>query len=188
MALRLFAFPHAGGNHTAFQDWPAGLPDDVEVVSYALPGRGRRRAEAPYERLTDLVDDLAAMVKQYDDGAPFAFFGHSFGALVAYEVTRKLADLRGRCPGLLAVSAHRAPHLPPDRPAHRLPQGDFLDRVRLWGLIPDDLLESIAVVGRREEIAGLVRERVAGITDTVSIECTRRPDPEHFADIVAALQ
>ena len=55
-------------------------------------------------------------------------------------------------------------------------------------LIPDDLLESIAVVGRREEIAGLVRERVAGITDTVSIECTRRPDPEHFADIVAALQ
>ena len=38
------------------------------------------------------------------------------------------------------VSAHRAPHLPPDRPAHRLPQGDFLDRVRLWGLIPDDLL------------------------------------------------
>ncbi|CAG7606167.1 Alpha/beta fold hydrolase [Actinacidiphila bryophytorum] len=140
VALRLFAFPHAGGNHTAFQDWPAGLPDDVEVVSYTLPGRGRRRAEAPYEHLTDLVDDLAAMVAQHDDGAPFAFFGHSFGALVAYEVTRKLVDLRGRCPGLLAVSAHRAPHLPPDRPAHRLPQDDFLDRVRLWGLIPDDLL------------------------------------------------
>jgi probable F420-dependent oxidoreductase len=55
-------------------------------------------------------------------------------------------------------------------------------------LIPDDLLESIAVVGRREEIAGLVRERVDGITDTVSIECTRRPDPEHFADVVASLR
>jgi probable F420-dependent oxidoreductase len=55
-------------------------------------------------------------------------------------------------------------------------------------LIPDDVLESIAIVGRRDEIAGLVAERVAGIADAVSIECTRRPDPEHFADIVAQLR
>nr|WSX76806.1 alpha/beta fold hydrolase [Streptomyces sp. NBC_00899] len=141
VALRLFAFPHAGGNHTAFQDWPAGLPDDVEVVSYALPGRGRRRKDAPHERFTDLVDDLVEMVQRLDDGAPFAFFGHSFGALVAFEVSRRLVGLRGRCPGLLMVSAHRAPHLPPDRPAHGLPHEEFLGRVRLWGLIPDELLQ-----------------------------------------------
>lgn len=55
-------------------------------------------------------------------------------------------------------------------------------------LVPDDVVEAVAVVGQRDEIAGLVRERVAGIADAVSIECTRRPDPEHFADIVAALQ
>lgn len=55
-------------------------------------------------------------------------------------------------------------------------------------LIPDALLESIAVVGRRDEIAPLVLERTAGIADAVSIECTRRPDPTHFADIVADLQ
>jgi hypothetical protein len=55
-------------------------------------------------------------------------------------------------------------------------------------LIPDGLLESIAVVGRRDEIAPLVLERTAGIADAVSIECTRRPDPTHFADIVADLK
>jgi probable F420-dependent oxidoreductase len=55
-------------------------------------------------------------------------------------------------------------------------------------LVPDDLLESIAVVGRREEIAPLVLERTAGIADAVSLECTRRPDPGHFADIVAQLR
>jgi probable F420-dependent oxidoreductase len=55
-------------------------------------------------------------------------------------------------------------------------------------LVPDDLLESIAVVGRRDEIAPLVVERTAGIADAVSLECTRRPDPGHFADIVADLR
>jgi probable F420-dependent oxidoreductase len=55
-------------------------------------------------------------------------------------------------------------------------------------LIPDDLLEAIAVVGRRDEIARAVADRVAGIADTVSLECTRLPDPDHFADIVATLK
>jgi alkanesulfonate monooxygenase SsuD/methylene tetrahydromethanopterin reductase-like flavin-dependent oxidoreductase (luciferase family) len=55
-------------------------------------------------------------------------------------------------------------------------------------LIPDDLLEAIAVVGRRDEIATRVVERTAGIADAVSLECTRRPDPAHFADIVADLK
>src|SRR5262245_31744979 len=48
VGLRLFAFPHAGGGPQSFAEWPAGLPADVEVVSYELPGRGRRRTEPSY--------------------------------------------------------------------------------------------------------------------------------------------
>jgi probable F420-dependent oxidoreductase len=55
-------------------------------------------------------------------------------------------------------------------------------------LVPDEMVESIAIVGRRHEIAGRIREKVGGIADTVSLECTRRPDPGHFADICADLQ
>lgn len=55
-------------------------------------------------------------------------------------------------------------------------------------LVPDDLLESVAIVGRREEIAPLVLERATGIADAVSIECTRRPDATYYADIVADLR
>jgi len=54
-------------------------------------------------------------------------------------------------------------------------------------LVPDDLVESIAVVGRRDQIADLVRSKVGGLADAVSLECTRRPDPDHFADICADL-
>ena len=55
-------------------------------------------------------------------------------------------------------------------------------------LVPDEMLEAIAIVGRRHEIAGRIRAKVDGIADTVSLECTRRPDPRHFADICADLQ
>jgi probable F420-dependent oxidoreductase len=55
-------------------------------------------------------------------------------------------------------------------------------------LVPNEMVESIAIVGRRHEIAGRIREKVGGIADTVSLECTRRPDPGHFADICADLQ
>ena len=55
-------------------------------------------------------------------------------------------------------------------------------------LIPDEVVEAIAVVGRRGEIAGQIRTKVAGVADTVSLECTRRPDPGHFADVCADLK
>lgn len=64
-------------------------------------------------------------------------------------------------------------------------QGRWDDMTRL---VPDELLETIAVVGRRHEVAPMIAERVAGLADVVTLECTRRPDPTHFADIVAALR
>ncbi len=55
-------------------------------------------------------------------------------------------------------------------------------------LIPDDLLEAIAVCGEPESIAGLVRDRLEGISDSVSLVNNRAPDPQHFAEVVAALK
>jgi len=55
-------------------------------------------------------------------------------------------------------------------------------------LVPDELIETIAVVGRRDQIAASIAEKVRGLADVVTLECTRRPDPRHFADIVADLR
>lgn len=138
--MRLFLFPHAGGQHTSFQDWPYGLPDDVELVSYALPDRGRRHGGTPYREWRQLVSDLVDLVARHDDGVPFAFFGHSFGALAAFAVCHRLTAAGRRTPDVLLVSARRAPHVPAAEAAHELPDGEFLDLVRLWGLIPEELL------------------------------------------------
>jgi probable F420-dependent oxidoreductase len=71
------------------------------------------------------------------------------------------------------------------------PQLNRLSKEGRWDdmadLVPDELIEAVAVVGRRDAVPGLVREKLAGVADTVSIECTRQPDPAHFADIVAGL-
>ncbi|MDT0263274.1 polyketide synthase [Jatrophihabitans lederbergiae] len=141
LALRLFAFPHAGGNPQIFADWALDLPGDVELVSFAMPGRGRLLDGAGYDSWPRLVADLIKAITGLDDGAPFAFFGHSFGALVAFEVCRKLAELGRRTPEILFLSAHRAPHLTSAEQAHTLPEPELLDRVRAWGLVPEEHLQ-----------------------------------------------
>jgi len=140
VALRLFAFPHAGGNAQFFADWAVGLPDDLEIVSFALPGRGRLINLAPYEDWAALIADLADLVCAQDDGAPFTFFGHSFGALVAFAVCQELARGHRRTPAALFLSAHRAPHLPATERMHALPEPELVDRVRRWGLVSDEHL------------------------------------------------
>jgi medium-chain acyl-[acyl-carrier-protein] hydrolase len=128
--LRLFCFPYAGGGAFAFRGWAERVPHDVELCGVQLPAREGRFNEPAYTRLTDLVRDLAAVVGPATD-VPYAFFGHSMGALVAFALARELrrANLRG--PELLMVSGRRAPQRPdPDPPIHALPMAEFLQELR----------------------------------------------------------
>jgi medium-chain acyl-[acyl-carrier-protein] hydrolase len=96
---RLFWFPHAGGGTNV------GVPG---VVAVRLPGREARMAEAPFERMKPLVEALANAIEGYLD-QPFAFFGHSMGAVVAFELARELRRRGKALPRKLIVSAARAP-------------------------------------------------------------------------------
>ncbi|GAB3838660.1 type I polyketide synthase [Kribbella italica] len=105
--LRMYCFPHSGGSAGEYLTWTDGLTD-VELWAVQLPGRGGRMAETPYESMEALVKDF---VEETELVAPFVFFGHSLGALVAYEVARALRDAGRPGPRQLYVSAARAPHL-----------------------------------------------------------------------------
>lgn len=109
--LRLFCFGYAGSSAHIFHGWPRGLPATVEVVAAQLPGRGARYHEPLFTAIEPLVAALAAAIQPRLD-RPFALFGHSMGALVAFELARAL-QRRERPPVHLFVSAFRAPHLPP---------------------------------------------------------------------------
>ncbi len=108
-SVRLYCFPHSGGSVGEYVRWADALPD-IEVWGVQLPGRGARAEEAPFTRVREVVDSLVGAV---DFGTSFAFFGHSLGALVAFETARRLREQGRPPPGWLFLSAAPAPQLPP---------------------------------------------------------------------------
>ncbi len=137
--LRLFCFPHAGAGASAYRLWPSSVDPDVEVCRIQYPGREDRLSEPLYTDLHPLVETLSGVIAGVDD-APFAFYGHSVGALIAFEVARSLRRAGRPGPVSLFVSGRQAPHLP-QRPAlSGLPEAEFVERVNQYGSLPDVLL------------------------------------------------
>lgn len=142
--LRLVCFPYAGSGPSIFNDWPAHLPESVEVVGVVYPGRECRAAEAPERDLGTLTDSLLGEMAHCDD-RPVAFFGHSMGAYVGFELARRMAA-RGRRPQHLFLSAAGAPHLPEPAQIHHLPSREFFKAlVRLNGF-PAEVLRAAELV------------------------------------------
>ncbi|MGH2637847.1 MAG: thioesterase II family protein [Rhabdochlamydiaceae bacterium] len=87
--IRLFCFPYAGSGASLFRTWPDELPSEVEVCPIQLPGREDRLKDVPFTQIAPLVETVANVIYPYLD-KPFCFFGHSMGALIAFELTRHL--------------------------------------------------------------------------------------------------
>lgn len=139
--IRLFCFPYAGGGASIFSSWAKQLPDQVEVCPVQLPGRETRAREPAYKRLASLVEVLAQELSPLFD-KPFALFGHSMGALIAFELARHLQRTRGPEPVHLFVSAMRAPHIPATgRSIHHLPELEFVEAIRAFNGTPDQVWE-----------------------------------------------
>lgn len=140
-ALRLVCLPHAGGAAAMYAPWARTLPPAIDVLPIQLPGRANRMAEPPYTSMPQLVQDLASALEPYLD-RPFAFFGHSMGALVSFELARTLRHTRGLEPVCLFVSGHRAPQLPTGHPPiHNRPEPEFLAELRRLNGTPREVLE-----------------------------------------------
>ena len=136
--LRLVCFPYAGGGAASYRPWVSHFPSSVEVCAIKLPGREDRIREAPRERLSELLPLLASVIASHAD-IPFAFFGHSMGALMCFELARELRRQHLPEPVHLFISAFRAPQRPASlSETHRLPEAEFIKEVgQRWGGIPE---------------------------------------------------
>lgn len=143
---RIIAFPFAGGSGASYADIARELGDAFAFTTLSLPGRGATQHIPFYDDWPSLVDDLAAEVARLDDGTPFFLFGHSLGALLAYEVARTLEQRGGARPAGVFLSGHPAPSRERAAPAwrrqtHALPDAEFVEAVRRWGFFPEGALD-----------------------------------------------
>jgi surfactin synthase thioesterase subunit len=139
--FRLFCFPHAGGSVATYRSWPRHLPSDVEVCAVQLPGRDVRMRDEPITEMPRLVDELAEGLASSLE-RPHAFFGHSMGAIIAFELVRRLRRQARPLPVHLFVSARSAPQIVDGKPpCHDLPEADFVNHlVERYNGIPQPIL------------------------------------------------
>jgi medium-chain acyl-[acyl-carrier-protein] hydrolase len=139
--LRLFCFPYAGGGSVIYRAWTAGLPGTTELWCIRPPGRESFQGEPPFTRLVALVEALVPVILPYLD-VPFAFFGHSMGALISFELIHALRRRHDRVPVHLFIAGHRAPQLPDQTPPlHHLPESDLLMQLRRLNGTPEAVLQ-----------------------------------------------
>jgi medium-chain acyl-[acyl-carrier-protein] hydrolase len=167
--LRLFCLPYAGGSSQVYRSWMNHLARKIELCPIELPGRGPRLREATISDFSTLVQEIALGIHRHLD-RPFAFFGHSMGALLSFELTRLLRQQGYPSPAHLFVSGYRAPHLKSNStPIHNLPEPEFIEEVRQIGGTPEAVLANAEL---RELVFPTLRADLAAIETYRYRPCT----------------
>jgi medium-chain acyl-[acyl-carrier-protein] hydrolase len=172
--VRLFFFPYAGAGATIYYAWSRLFPLEIEPYLVHLPGRDKRISEPLVTDFTPLSESLVQALLPFLD-KPFSFFGHSMGALVGFEVARRLRRQYSRLPVHLFVSGRRAPHVIDSRPIlHGLPEEEFLaETEHRYGALPEAVLKDRAVLQMFLSMlrADLTLLETYQYTDDVPLEC-----------------
>ncbi len=139
---RLLCFPYVGGAASLYRLWPSLLSPDIELHAIELPGRGRRFGENFFSSLLELILEFQKSCESLL-GKPFAVFGHSMGALLAFEWVRILRKNQMQTPFVLFLSAFGAPHLTPkpNKNLHLLPDSELLLELKRLQGTPLEVLE-----------------------------------------------
>jgi len=141
--VRLFCFPYAGAGTLPYRPWADALPPEIEVSAIQLPGRETRYREAALTELEPLISTLTGVLYPHRLDRTFAFYGHSLGAIISFELTRNLIKHYNVAPVHLFVSARVAPHVTDLRPPiHLMSDQDFKDKLRGLGGTPLGVLDS----------------------------------------------
>ena len=140
-SVHLVCFPYAGAGASSYYPWVRILPSQIGLYAVQLPGREDRISERPVREVPIIINALIDALSDLA-GVPFVFFGHSMGALLAFEVARELRNRALKQPAHLFVSGRQAPSTPfSGNPLYMLPDGAFLEEcVRRYQGIPQAIL------------------------------------------------
>lgn len=138
---RLFCFTYAGGAASIYRDWSNKLPRSIEVHAFQFPGHGNRLSEPLFRRVQPLVESIAQELMPYLKGS-FAFFGHSMGAIISFELAQLLRQENKPGPSHLFLSGRPSPHrTEKEAPTYDLPEPEFIEELKKMGGTPQEVLE-----------------------------------------------
>jgi surfactin synthase thioesterase subunit len=123
--IRLFCLPYAGGSSMVYSKWKDDLDRCIHLRPLELAGRGKRISEPYYQSAEEAAEDVLQMIRFELADLPYAFYGHSMGALFAYLTTQKIRKMRYPGPVHIFFSGRVAPHI-------------FRDDKPLYYTLPED--------------------------------------------------
>jgi surfactin synthase thioesterase subunit len=161
---RLFVFPHTGGSAKFYVPFAKAFTDGMTCVAVQYPGKRAGKDLSQYTSIPDMADRLCAMFKPDDpQPGPVAFFGHSMGALLAFEVALRF-ERAGNPIGALFVSASAAPGLMRNRADVTGSDLDLLSMVSdVTGANPEFL--------NNDQFAATLLPTLRGLKAIASYEC-----------------
>ncbi len=140
--ITLICFPYAGGGGNIFVPWKEYMPASVELIAVNFPGRGMRMNETPFTQVDTLLPALSNALLPHLQ-KPFIFFGHSLGALIAFELAHYLRQHYNKEPVHLMPAGRRAPHVEKKQPPiYHLPEKEFIQEVERLNGTPKEVLEN----------------------------------------------
>jgi medium-chain acyl-[acyl-carrier-protein] hydrolase len=145
---RVYCLPHAGGSAGSYLPWTrSDKAPGVRFVPVELPGRGTRAGEPLPTSMDELADGVLSVLRTRPEQEKFLLFGHSMGAQVAYETTRRLAVAGRPLPHAVVVSGCRPPGAPPAVTLHEESDDRLLQGITELGGMPAELLEHRDMLG-----------------------------------------
>lgn len=137
--VRLFCFHPAGSNALFFYNWAKELHPSIEPISIQLPRRSSHLENPLLTRMEPVISYLCEAILNYCD-KPYYFFGHSLGALIAFELAHALQKNNKPLPYCLFTSGKTPPHLQIQKLTYHLSDKDFIDLVKEYNGIPTEII------------------------------------------------
>ncbi|KEK25305.1 thioesterase II family protein [Bacillus gaemokensis] len=139
--FNLFCFPFAGGSSTYYLKWANDINDSIDLHLIELAGRGRRINEPLYNNVNEIVVDIYEQINEELSEKPYAFFGHSMGSLIAYELTRYIHQKQNSLPTHVFFSGSNPPHKRLKSFVHQLTDEKLKQKMMLLEGTPKEVLE-----------------------------------------------
>lgn len=139
----LFCLPYAGGSSSIYYKWKEYLYKDIEIYPIELTGRGKRIKEPLFADIKNVTSDVLEQIEDKIKDTPYAFYGHSMGSLIIYELTHRIIELNAEPPVHIFFSGKKAPHLfKIDKRISHLPDNEFIQEIIKLGGTPKEIADN----------------------------------------------